>query len=62
MSAEITHQRDQDGRMRQIVSAERLTEILIRDGDTLDKPDDFGPGDEWFVADPPRRRPRQRRW
>lgn len=46
---EITHQ-PEDGRLRQIITAERLTEILLADGDTLDRPSDFGPRDEWHVA------------
>lgn len=54
--AEITHQPDPDtGRLVQIVSPERLTEILLDDGETLERPSDFGPDDEWYVAEPRRR-------
>jgi hypothetical protein len=49
--AEITHQMDEDGHMRQIVTARQLTEILREDGDSLDRPKDFGPDDEWDVED-----------
>jgi len=37
--------------MRQIVSAEKLREILAADGDTLEKPDWLGEDDEWDVGD-----------
>lgn len=49
--AQITHQRDENGHLRQIVSAETLRNILIDSGDTLDRPKDFGPLDEWDVGD-----------
>lgn len=35
--------------MIQIVSAARLRAILRRDGESLSRPDDFGPDDEWDV-------------
>jgi len=37
--------------MRQIVSAEKLREILAEDGDTPEKPDWLGEDDEWDVGD-----------
>lgn len=49
--SEITHQPDENGVMRQIVSPARLREILDADGETYDKPTDFGPDDEWEVED-----------
>lgn len=49
---EITHRRDPDtGRMVQVVTPERLSQILRRDGDTLDRPSDFDDDDEWEVTD-----------
>lgn len=52
MSNEITHQRDpDDGHMRQIVSAQRLREILDKDGESYDRPKEFRPDDEWDVAE-----------
>lgn len=51
MPREITHRRDPDtGNYVQVVSPERLREILRADGDTLDPPSGFGPNDEWDVA------------
>lgn len=48
--SEVTHQVDPvTGRLIQIVSAARLTEILRRDGETMDRPKHFGPADEWDV-------------
>ena len=49
--AQITHQADDDGHMRQIVSAETLRDILIEDGDTLEKPKWLSADDEWDVGD-----------
>ena len=50
---EITHRRDpDDGHMIQLVSAERLRDILDADGETYETPDGFGPDDEWVVAEP----------
>jgi hypothetical protein len=47
---EITHQKDPDtGAMRQLVSPERLREILDADGDDYSPPSGFGPDDEWEV-------------
>lgn len=52
MSAEITHRTDPDTRhLIQIVSPERLREILRSQGDTLSRPKDFGPDDEWDVGE-----------
>lgn len=49
--AEITHRFDRDEkRMRQIVSPERLREILDAGGESYNPPKDFGPDDEWEVA------------
>lgn len=49
---EITHAPSPEtGELRQIVSPQRLTEILRASGDTLDRPDWFGPNDEWEVED-----------
>jgi hypothetical protein len=51
VSREITHDTDPyDGHVRQLVTPERLREILDADGDTYDRPRDFGPDDEWVVA------------
>jgi len=47
---EITH-RIIDGRYVQLVTPTRLRQILDRDGDTYDRPADFGPDDEWAVDD-----------
>ena len=47
---EITH-RVVEGRFRQVVSPERLREVLDQDGETTEPPPGFGPGDEWDVAD-----------
>lgn len=49
MSCEVTHRRDEDGHMRQLVSPERLREILDADGETYEPPDDFGAEDEWII-------------
>jgi hypothetical protein len=49
--AQVTHQKGEDGRYVQIVSAAELTAILIEDGDTLDRPESFGPDDEWVVEE-----------
>jgi len=50
--AEITHMLDDGtGRMVQLVTPERLTEILLDDGNTLDRPAGFRAGDEWFVVE-----------
>lgn len=50
MAREITHQ-DIDGRLVQIVSPERLREILDADGDSYERPDFIGPDDQWDVAE-----------
>jgi hypothetical protein len=47
---QITHQRDEHGNMKQIVSPTRLREILDEDGDDYSRPKEFGPQDEWEVA------------
>ncbi len=49
MAREITHQ-DIDGRLVQVVTPERLREILDEDGDDCVRPRNFGPSDEWIVA------------
>jgi len=52
MGTQITHQPDPDtGALRQIVSAATLREILDADGDSYERPADFGPEDEWDVGD-----------
>lgn len=49
---EITHLPDpDDGHMVQIVTPERLAEVLRADGDDLSRPRSFGPRDEWFVEE-----------
>lgn len=48
--AEITHI-DDGGRMRQIVTPQRLTQLLREQGESLDRPADFGQDDEWQVDD-----------
>lgn len=49
--AEITHRKDPEtGALRQCVCPERLREILRADGESLDRPKDFGPQDEWDVG------------
>ena len=48
---ETTHRRDPDtGHYRQIVTPERLREILDEQGETYDPPSGFGPNDEWEVG------------
>lgn len=50
MVGQITHVVDpDDGHLTQIVTAAELRRILRADGETLDRPDDFGPLDEWNV-------------
>lgn len=52
MSREITHRKDPDtGYLVQIVSPERLREILDEDGDSYDRPSWFGPEDQWDVEE-----------
>ena len=52
MTREITHRKDPEtGNYTQIVSPERLREILDADGETHDPPSGFGPSDEWDVGD-----------
>lgn len=48
MSREITHQTI-DGRAVQVVTPERLREILDEDGDNYAKPEWLGDDDEWDV-------------
>ena len=58
MSAEITHVQchgcsecgDHGGHVRQIVSGEELRDVLDAQGESHDRPRDFGPLDEWTVA------------
>lgn len=47
--AQITHEPDRNGVIRQIVSAATLREVLDAEGSDYDRPEDFGPGDEWDV-------------
>lgn len=48
--AEITHRYNPDtGCMIQIVSSEKLREILDADGDNYEKPNEFKANDEWDV-------------
>lgn len=52
MTRETTHRRNKDtGHYVQLVSPERLREILLADGETLDPPSGFGPEDEWDVGE-----------
>lgn len=50
---QITHVPDVDDNgqpyMRQVVSAEVLRRVLRQAGETLARPSDFGPRDEWIV-------------
>lgn len=47
---EITHRADpDDGHMIQIVGPACLTRMLREQGETLDRPRDFGERDEWLV-------------
>lgn len=49
---ETTHVTDPvTGHLRQIVSPERLREILDESGDDYSRPADFGDADEWDVGD-----------
>ena len=60
MGREITHVVDQDtGHMIQVVTPERLREILDEDGDTHDRPEHFAPLDQWYVAERMRRSDRR---
>lgn len=47
---QVTH-KNIDGRLVQIVSAERLREILDESGDDYSRPKDFGPDDGWDVGE-----------
>ena len=50
MSAQVTYRRDPEtGAMVQTVSPAELRRVLRRDGDSLDRPKDFGVDDEWDV-------------
>lgn len=49
--AEITHQVDEDGNYRQIVSPAKLRRILDATGDNYDRPKDFSDADEWDIGD-----------
>lgn len=51
MGTQITHRLDEDGHYRQIVPPETLRAILDADGDSYDRPEGFGDGDEWCVAE-----------
>ncbi|MBA3761711.1 MAG: hypothetical protein H0X04_00010 [Chthoniobacterales bacterium] len=49
---EVTHTTDPlTGRAIQIVSPERLREILDTDGDTYDRPRHLADSDDWDVAE-----------
>ena len=55
MAAQVTHENDVHpvtGKryLRQIVSARELRNALRRDGESLARPKDFGPDDEWDVG------------
>jgi hypothetical protein len=52
MSRETTHRIDTDtGSYIQVVSPERLRDILDADGETYDRPDHMTDVDQWGVAD-----------
>lgn len=52
MAREITHRVDREtGHVVQLVSPERLREILVADGESLARPKDFGPNDEWDIGE-----------
>lgn len=52
MAREITHRVDREtGHVVQLVSPERLREILVADSESLARPKDFGPNDEWDVGE-----------
>lgn len=47
---QITHQYDPEtGNMKQIVTAKELRRMLRAAGESLVRPKDFGPNDEWFT-------------
>jgi hypothetical protein len=51
MAREITHRVDRETRrVVQLVSAERLREILDEDGEDYARPRHFGADDEWDVG------------
>jgi hypothetical protein len=47
---QITHQPDENGVMRQIVTPETLRQVLEDAGDDYTRPEFFGPADEWDVC------------
>lgn len=50
MTTEVTHVYDEELEgMRQIVPAWKLRELLLANGESLARPDDFGPNDQWEV-------------
>jgi hypothetical protein len=52
MARETTHAVDREtNRLVQLVSPERLREILDADGDDYTRPRDIGPDDEWDAGD-----------
>lgn len=52
MAREITHRTDRTtGRLVQQVSPARLREILLTDGESLDRPKWLRPDDEWYTDD-----------
>ena len=49
---QTTHITDPEtGHWEQVVSPERLREILKADGDSEERPRDFTPYDEWLLPD-----------
>jgi hypothetical protein len=57
MASQVTHVNDHtpDGRpyLRQVVSPDELRRILRRDRESLERPKDFGPDDEWNLPNDP---------
>lgn len=52
MPREITHRYNPETRNYvQVVTPERLREILDADGEDYSRPSGFGPKDQWDVAD-----------
>lgn len=49
MSKQITHRTDENGNLKQIVTAAELRRVLDQDGSSHDKPADWADADEWYV-------------
>ena len=49
MSNQTTHQLDENGIYRQIVSPRVLRDVLDCQGSDYSRPDDFALGDEWLI-------------